>query len=216
MRRLLTLFTLGLLLLSGCRDTEPFELEMQGQAVASFSGEPLAGVEIELWEKVLDGGSLSSTPELAASAVSDADGQFQLSFERKNALEYDLRYEGLGLVSGNRNISPEDVKPGSTYCITLAVPEASSVSTRLVNVNPEADNDEVRFRFLNAVSSCVCCDTTQVVQTGTDVDYSWTCIEHAGVWLRYFVEIDRASGGSFVLDSLQTVAGENQELLIEY
>lgn len=216
MRSILFLSVCFALALMSCRNQDPFQLEIQGRTLAAHNSEASAGVEIELWEKVLDGGSLSSTPELAATAVSDASGNFTLNFDRKNALEYDLRYSGSQYVTGNLLINPESVSPSATYCVTLSVPVAAGVSTRLVNNNPEDDGDEVRFRFLNPSTNCVCCDTSEVILSGMDVDHTWDCTNHAGEWLRYFVEIDKTSATSFVHDSLLTVAGETVELVITY
>lgn len=203
-------------LIVGCRKDPVFELEIIGTATSSADGSALAGVQIQLWEKVLEGGSLSNTAELAASATTDASGAYSMTFERRNASEYDIRYSGSGLVEGSVFINPESVVPGTPRCVNLSIPEATNVVTVLVNSNPETVEDEIAFRFLNATSPCVCCNNDEVVITGNAVDSTRTCIEHSGKWLRYFATVDRISGTYTILDSVYTEPQQDVQILLAY
>lgn len=203
-------------LIVGCRKDPVFELEIIGTATSSADGSALPGVQIQLWEKVLEGGSLSNTAELAASATTDASGAYSMTFERRNASEYDIRYSGSGLVEGSVFINPESVVPGTPRCVNLSIPEATNVVTVLVNSNPETVEDEIAFRFLNATSPCVCCNNDEVVITGNAVDSTRTCIEHSGKWLRYFATVDRISGTYTILDSVYTEPQQDVQILLAY
>lgn len=200
----------------GCRKNDTFQLEIIGNAVSTYDGAALSGVQVQLWEKVLENGSLSNTPVLAASATTDGSGAYRLEFERKNASEYDVRYSGDGLISGSRFINPESVVPGTPRCVNLDIAEGATVITHLFNANPENELDKIEFRFLNATSPCVCCTNTEVILLGTDVDSTRTCSEHAGKWLRYFYGVDRSSGGYSVLDSVLTEPQQTTVIDINY
>ncbi|MGC6532084.1 MAG: hypothetical protein ACON34_03690 [Flavobacteriales bacterium] len=203
-------------LIVGCRKGPVFELEIIGTATSAADGSALPGVQIQLWEKVLEGGSLSNTAELAASATTDATGAYSMTFERRNASEYDIRYSGSGLVDGSVFINPESVVPGTPRCVNLSIPEATNVVTVLVNSNPETVEDQIAFRFLNATSPCVCCNNDEVVITGNAVDSTRTCIEHSGKWLRYFATVDRISGTYTILDSVYTEPQQDVQILLAY
>ncbi len=203
-------------LIVGCRKDPVFELEIIGMTTSSADGSALPGVQIQLWEKVLEGGSLSNTAELAASATTDATGAYSMTFERRNASEYDIRYSGSGLVDGSVFINPELVVPGTPRCVNLSIPEATNVVTVLVNSNPETVEDQIAFRFLNATSPCVCCNNDEVVITGNAVDSTRTCIEHSGKWLRYFATVDRISGTYTILDSVYTEPQQDVQILLAY
>ena len=203
-------------LIVGCRKDPVFELEIIGTATSAADGSALPGVQIQLWEKVLEGGSLSNTAELAASATTDATGAYSMTFERRNASEYDIRYSGSGLVDGSVFINPESVVPGTPRCVNLSIPEATNVVTVLVNSNPETVEDQIAFRFLNATSPCVCCNNDEVVITGNAVDSTRTCIEHSGKWLRYFATVDRISGTYTILDSVYTEPQQDVQILLAY
>lgn len=203
-------------LIVGCRKGPVFELEIIGTATSAADGSALPGVQIQLWEKVLEGGSLSNTAELAASATTDATGAYSMTFERRNASEYDIRYSGSGLVDGSVFINPESVVPGTPRCVNLSIPEATNVVTVLVNSNPETVEDQIVFRFLNATSPCVCCNNDEVVITGNAVDSTRTCIEHSGKWLRYFATVDRISGTYTILDSVYTEPQQDVQILLAY
>lgn len=204
------------ILIVGCRKDPVFELEIIGTATSTADGSALPGVQIQLWEKVLEGGSLSNTAELAASATTDASGTYRMTFERRNASEYEVRYGGSGLVDGSVFINPESVVPGTPRCVNLSIPEATTVVTVLVNSNPETVEDEIAFRFLNATSPCVCCNNEEVVLTGYAVDSTRTCIEHAGKWLRYFATVERISGTYVILDSVYTEPQQDAQILLAY
>ena len=201
------------ILIVGCRKDPVFELEIIGAATSSADGSALPGVQIQLWEKVLEGGSLSNTAELAASATTDASGTYR-TFERRNASEYEVRYGGSGLVDGSVFINL------NRWCLAPPLcqpqhPEATTVVTVLVN-SPETVEDEIAFRFLNATSPCVCCNNDEVVLTGYAVDSTRTCIEHAGKWLRYFATVERISGTYVILDSVYTEPQQDAQILLAY
>ena len=148
-------------------------------------------MQIQLWEKVLEGGSLSNTAELAASATTDASGAYRMTFERRNASEYEVRYGGSGLVDGSVFINPESVVPGTPRCVNLSIPEATTVVVGLVNSNPKPSKTKSPSAL--KATSPVCAVQREVVLTDTP-DSTRTCIEHAGKWLRYFATVERISG----------------------
>lgn len=204
-----------LLAWSACRKQEPFELELLGTVHDATSGAVIPNVQIDLYETIVEGGSLTSFPQFATSGVTDANGQYALTFARKNASEYEIRYSSSNHHNGVLTFNPDVLRPNEPSCLSFSIGGLSHVKTRLVNSGASADSDRIDFRFLNATSPCECCDTTQLSFPGADVDTTWVCGEFSERWLKYYAEIITSTGG-IILDSIYCEPQDTVDLVISY
>lgn len=212
--RLLLLAAL-LLVWTACRKQEAFELELLGTVHDASTGAGVPGVTVDLYETVVENGSLTSFPQFATTGITDANGQYALTFDRRNASEYEIRYSSPTHHDGELQFNPDVIRPGEPSCLSFSIGGIAFVRTRLINGGFSDDSDRIDFRFLNATSPCACCDTTQQSFTGADVDTTRICGEFSNKWLKYYAEFITDDGG-FILDSVYCEPQDTVDIVISY
>lgn len=214
MRTALFIFIL-LVSFSGCRKTGNLELTIRGSVVDYRHNAGVSGVSVRLDEQAIQGSTASGAYSRAAEASTDANGDFELNFDRKNALDYRITLTKEGYFSKQFNVNPDQVVPGEIHEVYEDIIPEATIQVKVVNTNPESDEELMRFRKLNAFFECVCCHNDFYDFYGADVDSTFSCKLYGDYNLTYVYTVDREEEVN-VVDSIYCPAFHTTELLIEY
>jgi hypothetical protein len=210
----LVFILLGMLFPS-CRKAENLDYIIQGKIVDSRHQAGLAGVSVRIDEQTLDGGTLSGALTTAAQVTTAADGSFELTFPRKNALTYQITLQKTGYFSRTIEVNPDNLTPNEPYAFNASLTPEATVSFRFINANPSTEDDLLRFRKLNALFTCACCDNAWVNLEGMEVDSVFTCKLHGDYNLTYIYDVYKLEETSTV-DSVFCAAFQTTYVEIAY
>lgn len=208
-------FFVILLNLASCRKAESLDYIIQGVVVDSRHQAGLGGVVVRIDEQVLDGGTLSGALTTAAQTTTAPDGSFELVFPRKNALTYQMNLQKTGYFARTLDVSPDDLQPNEPFTFNSDLTPEASVSFRFVNMSPFSNDDLLRFRKLNAIFTCPCCDNSWVNLEGMIVDSTLTCRLPGDYTLTYVYDVFKMEETS-VVDSVYCPAFQTTSVTVEY
>jgi hypothetical protein len=204
-----------LIALPSCRKAADLDLVLRGQVNDYRNNSGVKGVRVKLDEQVLQSGALSGAFVNAGEVTTDHNGYFELVFDRKNALNYRLTLSKEGYFSEVIELNPDNFRPNEPYDYNaVVIPEAFFTLT-VRNVQPDSSNDLIRFRKLNALFDCLCCNNEFDEFYGASVDTSVTCRLYGDHMLTYTYDVLKLEETT-VVDSIYCPAFHTTELVIEY
>ncbi|MGB1031079.1 MAG: hypothetical protein ACPGWM_00630 [Flavobacteriales bacterium] len=210
----LVLIALGLF---ACKKENDGQLKIEGKISDSRNGTGVSSARVNLNEQVLDGGSFSSAFTQAGTTTTSGGGTFEVQFDRRNAVTYELEVKKEGFFDKVYTINPENVPTTEAYTKNGILTPIATLQMRLVNTNPLNQYDRIRFRNLNAnFEDCECCDNEFVVLDGTNVDSVFQCNLHGDYLIKYVWEVTKNDTTSTYIDSLYCPAFMTSELEITY
>lgn len=213
--RLAVVIIILISLFGGCRKSGNLELTIRGSVVDYRHTAGVSGVSVRLDEQAVQGSTVSGAYNRAADATTDANGDFELKFDRKNALNYRITLSKEGYFTKQFNVNPDQVKPGEVHEVAEDMIPEATINIRVVNSQPESDDELMRFRKLNAFFECVCCNNDFYDFQGALVDSTFSCKLYGDQNLTYTYTVNREEEVN-VVDSVYCPAFHTTELLIEY
>lgn len=209
------LFIALLTAFASCRKAEDISFTIRGVVTDSRNGAGLAGVKVTIDEKVVEGGSLSGAFTQAAEAISASDGSYELTFPRRNALEYRVDFEKAQYFTVRENLNPDLLSPDADFDLPAVIIPEAHLQMHFYNANPHSDDDLFRFRKLNALFECLCCNNDWIDLEGMDADTTLTCKLHGDHLLTYTYLVFKEEDVT-VVDSIYCPAFHTTELNIGY
>lgn len=203
------------LALASCRKAEPLQLIVRGQVTDFRNNAPVQGVNVRIDEQALQGGALSGAFSMAGQTTTGPDGTYELAFERKNALNYRLRFRKEGYFDEFTELNPDLLRPNSPHDLDAVVKPEAVLLMKFKNVNAESDNELMRFRKLNALFDCACCNNDFIDIIGNNLDTTMMCKLYGDHMLSYTYVVYREEQVD-VVDSVYCPAFHTTELVINY
>ena len=211
-------FSLGLLIcLTGCERESHINYDVHGTLRAQHNGAGIGSAQIDWSEQIIDGGMLQGAAELIAEATTSENGEFQLSFERRQAYIYHLKAVSDSHFPLNLSFPPDDLRPDQIFELDLTAAPVCSISVRLHHTGLATAQDAISFRF-GEDFDCVCCPPEERTWTGSDLDTTLTCAMHGDRWMTYWarVELPAQEVDSVWIDSTWCPAYGQAELVLNY
>lgn len=200
----------------GCRPEPDNNLALRITVLHADTGNPASDIDLELERRVLENGVLNGNYQPVGSATSDADGIAYFSFNRVNALDYQLNVVSTDWFARSDFIQPDAFLESSEVEHTTEATPRGTLYIRLVNAAPLDEDDKVQFRTLNPHGEYLTCSNAWETHLGMDVDVERTCDVEADRYLPYRYHVTRNGELTEHLDSLWVPRGELTELLIAY
>lgn len=216
MRNLLICFTAGAILWSGCRPEPEGNLRLDVNIRHDYSDDPLSEIELELERRVLTNGVLNGNYESVTQASTDVSGNASLTFQRVNALDYQLHGSGNDWFSWSIWINPDDFLAQEIIALDHHMTPSAQVVIRLMNANPLDENDVISFRTLNIPGDYPTCSNAWENHSGMDVDVTRSCWIEADRYLPYAYSVNRNGSWTETVDSLWIDQGELASLEIAW
>ncbi len=216
MKTWIFLVAIFLSIATSCKKEPNTLLKIEGVTSDVRNGNAVSGVDVELTEQILEGGSFNSSFQFAADDLTDVNGKYVLEFPRQNAAEYKLGFDKSGYFNQVHSVNPDNVDPNEAYVVNASLIPEAYFTVHLINQNPFDEEDRILYRNLNAYFSCSCCNVAWVEALGTSVDTSFTCIIHGDFTVAYTWEVRRNDADSVYNASIFCPAFEETILTIEY
>lgn len=202
--------------LASCRKADDsIEFTIRGVVTDSRNGAGLPGVLVTIDEQVVEGGALNGSFSQAAQSVTGADGSYELVFQRRNALEYRVDFTKSDYFEVRETINPDLLNPEEQFTLNNTLIPEATLEMHFYNANPFDDDDLFRFRKLNALFECVCCNNDWIDLEGMDADTTVVCKLHGDYLLTYTYLVFKEEDEAFV-DSVYCPAFHTTEIDIGY
>lgn len=200
----------------GCNKNNDQNLRVNGKVSDVRNNSGLSGVSILLSEQVVEDGALNASFQTADETDTDGSGNYELVFQRRNALLYRLDYAKDGYFNRRIEINPDDLNPGETITRSFGMIPEAFFEVQLLNSSPVSPDDEIRFRNLDGNFNCACCTTDWIVQEGQTVDTTFTCRLHGDFMMHFTYEITKVGFDTTIVDSVFCPAFQTTAVTIEY
>lgn len=158
---------------------------IEGFVTSASDNTPCVGFEIELEEKVVEGGMLNSFFETAGTATTDAQGYYRIEFPRRSVVEFKIKVEKEGWFPFTKSIDPELFLPDSPVENNMQTTPRADLDLRVINLPPTTEDDKMRVRLLKTFEQYSTCDAEWRVFFGKDIDTTLSCITPGDVWMPY-------------------------------
>lgn len=218
MRKILYLLA-ATLLFATCKKKEPLTLHIEGVTLDdnAIAFAEVAGVQLKLEDKVLEGGVYNNNFQEVTTIQSDEFGKFKFDFDKRSTVEYRLTATKENFYDYVTILNPELIKPGLTYDKNVLLKPKAKLATVINNVNPETESDNITFRLLNAHFECACCTNETRILTGMAVSDSTTCNIWGNSWVKYLYTVNRVGVSPVTtIDSLFCHSFETSRIEIDY
>lgn len=217
MKQLFILCMCALIVLPACKKDNIDSLSVAGKVRDGRNNNGLSAATVKFKEKVLEGGAFNSSFQTAAETSSSGNGDYSMDFERKNAVEYQIEFSKDGYFTKTIDINPEDISLDQAYIQNATINAEAEIELRIVNQNPWNNQDEIRFRYLNAIfEDCLCCNNDFIVLEGTEVDSTKNCQIYGDFLIKYVYEVTKSDTTITTVDSLFCPAFTTTQILIAY
>jgi len=199
-----------------CRPEPDHNLTLTATAAHAYDGQSVGGVELELERRVLENGVLNGNYQWVGTGTTNPQGIAVFSFDRVNALDYQLSLISEDWFFRSDFIQPDAFLTSPDVTHTMEVTPRGTIDIRLINANPFDGEDNVQFRTLNVPSEYATCSNAWESHLGTEVDVERSCDVEADRYLPYRYHVTRNGELTENLDSIWIPRGEVTTLLIAY
>lgn len=202
---------------AGCKKSPAGELTLSGELVDARTGGPVEGVEASLEEQVVDGGIWVGNWQSAGLAESDASGHYEVTFQRTNALKYQVQFSKPLWFTEADSLDPDRWRGQEMSTFNRSMTPKAWVRLIMGNSQPFAPPPTVRFRFLHAMPS----EHDVYPNTWTQFDGEVppdpiVCQMEGDISLPYAVEVLREGEWTSWVDSLEVPRFDTTALVILY
>lgn len=193
------IFALSALIIFNSCNKDPIQYSFEGKITESVGGSNLAGVTITIYQIPFNSSVTSNNFELAASTITDSEGNYAMSFEREKVTEFKINLMKEGYYKRDINISSGDISSENTNILNYEMEPESWISFKIKNLFPADASDNLNLLLLNYREGCEQCATGDYYSfegiTDTTVVFSST----AGQYFNFtYIEV----GASSASDSL--------------
>lgn len=207
-------FVLLVLVSTSCKKKIDKGLSYSGRVVNEFNDKPQSGVTIKLYAQENSATGVVGRAKVIAENVSDGEGNFNLSFERSQVLDYEVQVEGEAIFYREFKLIPDDVYEAKNLKEDIPVKVISYAKIHLVNVGEASSTDKINVGT-DLDLGCDCCPKSAQTFQGV-LDSIYTCKIPGGAFVTFNTTVQ--DGGPLKIQEYQLLCDEGQtcELRIEY
>ncbi len=165
----------------GCADKDADRIIVTGNVFDKLQQIPLAGAEVMLTGKVIQGGTFNPDPSTIAVAFTDANGSFSINIGQVKASDMVLKVVKENYFTLSKELTIKDLSAGNPYHADHHLDPSGWIRLRVQNVNPGDATDLITYRILSDNPVCAgCCTSTYVQGQGPQYDEEIICRTKAG------------------------------------
>lgn len=172
------IFLIICFVLFSCRKNKPALSEINGEIRNLHNQQTIAGINIYLEAQEIQNGNFNTSWRLVQQTTSNAQGQYQLVFDKKNVIAYRIRLEKENYFSKEVSINPDNVKTDETMTIDVDLAGMSWLKMDILNTSPVNNQDQFSYNISAGHLNCddPCCNANQHTFLGMDVDTNVVCL----------------------------------------
>lgn len=205
------IFTIALLL-SACKK-EPIQFKFEGKITDRLSGAALEGVKINISQKKFSDGALTSAFQLAGTALTDSNGDFNVSFDREKSTQFLVEAEKANYFPVSYEMGSADVSTEKTNDLTQTMDSKAWIQFNLLNEFGD-ETDEYKIIRQTFREGCYGCATNSTVSFFGLQDTSFTYLTTGGEYVK-FIKVNVINSSS-QLDSIYATPFETSVYDIVY
>jgi hypothetical protein len=152
----------------------------------------------------------------AATAITDANGNYSMTWKRENVAAFRLLFEKDQYIDREIELSPNSLDANDVFTYNSHVFAEAFITVHLSNTDETSAIDQCNFRFDDTDFDCTCCTDDWVNNFGADVDSTWTCRIYGDSWIRYVRDISTPEVDTILTDSIWCPAFQTTLLDLEY
>lgn len=206
----------SMLFTAACKKNKDNTLVVSGNVRSGQTGLPLEGVSVSIEKKSVQGGTYSAAFITASSAISDGNGQFEITFPRENFSELRIAASKPGYLTRYFPLSPESLSPEAPYIAVLDVFEKSEVSVNISSTAPFDQGDKLNFTFIRTSFDCACCKDGWQFFESSQLDTTLHCNVYGNRWLQYEVQIYNSANDTIYRDSVYCPTSSSGVISLSY
>jgi hypothetical protein len=203
-----------------CKKDKPIVISVVGKiSDPNQNNKAVQSATITIYSKKVSGGSFSNNYALITSVTSNSSGNYELNFERENAIDYKIVISKENYFSTDEIINSDEFSTESNNVINYNLYPKAWVKLRIVNDNPVNSNDRVDFNYLNSdlLQDCESCCTSQIKTFfGEVVDETFMCETWAFKTIGYQALVTKLNLGTVKNGSFSTSQGDTTFVTFAY
>jgi hypothetical protein len=192
---------------------EPIQYTFSGTVKESVNGSSLAGVNVNVSQRVYEGNVASSFFNSAGLATSASDGSWEMSFDREKVFEFKISIIKSGYFDSEQIISSSEVAVDETKIINETLEPKSWIKFHLVNMSGMS-TDLFTMIHYNFKTGCSGCTTNDYYYYEGIVDSTFNIVTTGGVYTKYSYKNPGAA--IYFQDSVYTTPFDTVEVNINY
>ena len=167
-----------LFIIASCNKNRDNIIDITGNVKNAINNQSAAGVQVKLEVKDLGGNSFSNSFSEIETTITDLYGEYEFSFENRNAIEYRLIYSSDNYFSQTISINPDDLDLAELNVYDQEVFSSSYIIVNINNSTPFNSSDQFTLNFNEMVAenpgpgSCL---TNIISLTGNVADTTFEC-----------------------------------------
>ncbi len=183
----------------------PIQYTFEGIITESVSKSALDGVEIRLYQKLVNNGVASNSFELATSTTSDGGGNYLMAIDREKVTSFRIEFEKTNYFPLEIEVSSADITTEDPNEFSQELEAISWVTFQLKNNFP-SDDDHFKLITQTFREDCEGCAVNAVLDFYGPLDTSFTYATTAGEYVKFiYVNVTAASS---TFDSIYTTPFE--------
>ncbi len=212
MRMVFIFSSICLLLLStSCKKTVDKGLSFSGKVVNEFTDAPQADVTVKLYAQENSTSGVVGRAKVIAESVTDAEGNFNLSFERTQVLDYEVQVNGTSIFYKEFKLIPDEVYEAKDLKQNIPVLVVSYAQIHLKNIDESSSTDKINVGS-DIELSCDCCPKSAQQFVGK-IDSTYTCKIPAGKLVTFNTTVQ--DGGALKSESYTMTCDEGSTCVLE-
>ncbi|MEZ4799187.1 MAG: hypothetical protein R2809_05270 [Flavobacteriales bacterium] len=198
----LSFFIGSLIFFASCKKDQSPSYRLQGTVSEAESGQPLSDVSVLIEKQSLSGNNYNGVYVMADQEYTSGSGSYSAEWDRDNVVELRATLTKNQYITVVRDLNPNILSTESAATVNFQMHPQSFVKI-VFEKNPSlSQNQQINFRFDNAIFDCNCCTNDWVSYSPAILDTSKTCQVYGDYWLKYRYELIRANQDSIVYDSI--------------
>jgi hypothetical protein len=194
-----------------CKKTVDKGLSFSGKVVNEFNNNTQADVTVKLYAQENSSTGVVGRAKVIAESVSDEEGNFRLTFDRTQVLDYEVQVSGNGIFYKEFKLEPDDVFEAKDLKQDIPVLVSSFAQIHLKNVDKSSPGDKFNIGS-DLELACDCCPK-EAMQFIGQVDTIYTCKIPAGKVVTF--NTTRQAEGPLVSQAYTLVCGKGETCLLE-
>lgn len=187
---------------AACKKEQQPIYKLSGAVKEAESGQPLSDVYVLIQKQSVSGSNYNGVFVTADETYTNSSGAYATEWERDNVVELRATLTKTQYITVVKDLSPNILSTSATATSNFEMHPQAFVKIKFEKNPSLTQNQQINFRFDNAIFDCNCCTNDWVSYSTSILDTSKTCQVYGDYWLKYRYELIRANQDSIVYDSI--------------